>query len=374
MGIPRVVITGLGIASPLGFTIKDFWTSCLRGPKQRSKSPLEGYSWFPLEKKYDTYTLAIHAAKRALKDENDKKMGIFVGGPAYPLPNLVKDNHRLLGAHPTPSAILKGTMAEYLARRFLVEGPIQQLCSGCSSGTIALGKAFISIQQGECQKALVGAVDSVSDSFGYISAVFKQGEGLVKNTDPYCPFDEKAGGIALAEAAAGFLLVEELEQAKKNKRTIIAELIGFKEGFTSNVILAGDPMKDSLLKTLSQLVKNSGYELDDLSYINAHGTGIPSNDKLESSILHYLFGDKPTVNASKGLMGHSLCACGAIEAIVLALSIKEQLVHACPLLTQTISPVNFAKETRSMEIALALSYSFSISGQRAAILMKPYQD
>lgn len=185
------------------------------------------------------------------------------------------------------------------------------------------------------------------------------------------PFSKQRSGFLFNEGAGCVLVLEELEQARSRGADIYAEIVGYEAGSDTYSIVQMDPRGENIASLFEKIGK--GIKVD---YLNAHGTGTTTNDEIEGEVIKRIFGEKsnqPYINSTKGILGHSIGASGALEAAVTALSIKESRVHG-NLTSDPLDDLNLPLKTLTTPIEYALSASYGFGGHNALILFKRYQE
>jgi 3-oxoacyl-[acyl-carrier-protein] synthase II len=275
------------------------------------------------------------------------------------------------------SMVMPNAVSATIGIKFSLGGQNNTVCEACSAGTAAIGQAFESVRQGRCDLAITGGVEYIGDEYGTVFHAFDAGGVLVRNTgDPARanrPFDADRTGMLLAEGGAGLLVIEELEHARCRGATIYAEICGYGETFDAYSLMMIEPSGEAIKRAHRQALDTAGIDVSEVDYINAHGTGTRSNDVAESSVIGEVFSNRVLVNSSKSILGHSLGASGALEAIVCALSLKHQMTHACRNLDNPIADLNFVREVRSYPINVALSQSLAFGGHNSVLVMRQWQ-
>jgi 3-oxoacyl-[acyl-carrier-protein] synthase II len=450
----RVVVSGMGLVTPLGSNISEFWDNCLKQKSSVECIP-EGWGdyhqftstiWSTLPKldlkrhgvsqneslRLDRSTqLAIACCSMALEDagietevrDNSKNLNlknvdsartaVVFGTGAGGVTSFFTShaNHILLKTQKALTALLEKAThpsadigLEEMARiraemevpkrynpfvvsmgmpnaisgsislKFGITGPSVTLCSACASGTVALGHAYKTIKSGVADIALSGGTEYLGDESGSIFRGFDIVGTLAReNGDRYkaCrPFDKKRSGFLFSEGAAAALILEERNHALQRGAHIIGEIAGFAETCDASNIMCIDSNSRHVRKAILSALEEADLPACELDYVNTHGTGTVVNDDAEAAIISDIFGKRPLVNTTKSLLGHSIGASGAIEAIVTLLSIKNHVTHACNNLDEPISDINFVTETRECEIRNGLSQSFGFGGHNAALVFR----
>ncbi len=408
----RVVVTGMGIASPLGSSLASNWDALVNGQSGISKitqfdtkdfeiniageikdfDPLSVITQKEL-KKIDRFSyLAIHAADEALKDsglqaledeEIQKNMGALVGVGMGGLAKIQEQTLLLKEKGPkriTPFFIPQviGNMASGLISiRHKLKGPNYAVTSACASGAHSIGEAFRYIQTGRQTYMLAGGSESVICELAV--GGFAAMKALSKNvSDPKLasrPFDKDRDGFVLSEGA-GILILEEYENAKSRGAKIYGEIVGYGASSDGYHMAAPEPEGLGAAKAMSTALQDAELNADKISYINAHGTSTPAGDRIETDAIKKVFKDHASnliVNSTKSMMGHTLGAAGAIESIFTLLAIKNQ---CSPPTINIETPDELcdldycANITKDLPIEYALNNSFGFGGTNASIVFK----
>lgn len=411
----RVVITGVGVVSPIGNTKEDFWNSLLEG-----KHGFTLEQWFPGQsdelnvkasvkdfsaddlfdkkelRRTDILTqYAVYAADRALKDAGTDfkdldpyRCGVIIGSGiggmettqeemlAYH--NKDKGNKRV-SVFTIPKMI--GNMAAgTVAIRTGFKGVNYCTVSACASGTHAIGEAFHAIKHGYMDVAIAGGTEKCSIGFAY--AGFNNMHAITKSTDvdrASIPFDAERSGFVLGDGS-GIVILEEYEHAKARGANIYAEIIGYGATCDAYHETSPDPEGKGGAKAMELAVKESGRAPETFNYVNAHGTSTPINDKTETAAVKLVFGEHAknmVINSTKSMTGHLLGAAGGVEAVACALQIKNEKVHRT-LGLKVADPecdLDYVPEgTRDMKITGALSNSLGFGGHNACLAFAPVEE
>ena len=412
-GPRRVVVTGIGLLTPVGLDVESSWKNLLAGTsgidlikrfdttQQQVKIAGEIEDFEP--KQYMDHKmarrsgrfaqLAVAASKQALcsaaveiDDSNRDEIGVIIAsaGGVFEMGN---QEHVIetRGAHRVnPLLITKygAYMAAARVGRVLgVRGPNSTINSACASGTDALGQALNMIQNGVADVLLAGAAEAVVTpvgiaTMGVLGALTKEG-----NDDPQRasrPFDATRTGFVLAEGA-GMLLLETEERAQERGAPILAEFLGAGWSFDA----ADDTAPDSAGQALAmqRALRSAGLKPEDVSYINAHGTSTQLNDKAETAAIKIAFGEKEArrvpISSIKSMIGHSGSGAGGVEAVVAVLTIRDNMLpptinyeHPDPECDLDYVP----NEARAHEVDVVLSNSFGLGGQNGSLVMRRYHE
>ena len=409
----RVVITGLGVVSPIGNTVSEFWDNLKAG-----KHGFTLDTWFPgqseelnvvakvkdfdvseyVDKKAarrtDVMTLyAVYAAKKALEDAGTDfsdldpyRKGVIIGSGIGGIQTAEEQiqvyhnkNNSRVSVFTIPMMI--GNMAAgTVAIQTGFKGTNYCTVSACASSNHAIGEAFRQIKHGYLDCALAGGAEACQ--IGFAMAGFNNMHAITKSTDPdraSIPFDKERSGFVLGDGA-GVLVLEEYEHAKKRGATIYAEIAGYGATCDAYHETSPDPSGEGGAKAMELAVKEAGVPFETINYCNAHGTSTPINDRTETAALKIAFGDhayKMAVNSTKSMTGHLLGAAGGIEAIATALQIKNGLVHRTAGLTvdDEECDLDCCKDgNKEMEITGAISNSLGFGGHNATLCFLPVKD
>ncbi|MDR3332617.1 MAG: beta-ketoacyl-ACP synthase II, partial [Synergistaceae bacterium] len=360
----RVVITGLGVVSPIGCGKDDYWNALMEGRCGVGKISLfdtEGHSvkiaaevrnfsvepW--LDKKEARKTdrvihFSIPAADMAVKDSgldldeiDHDAFGVYVGSGEGGI-TTTHENYDIL-KEKGPSRVspffvpmmLSNMPAAYIAMRFRARGPNMAIVTACATATHNMGEAMHAIIRGDADVILAGGAEAAITPIAI--AGFANMKALSTNNDEperaSRPFDLKRDGFIMGEGA-GILLFEELEHAKRRGAHIYAEVRGYGNTCDAYHITAPDPEGEGSVRAIRAAMKMAGWAPDQVDLYNAHGTSTPLNDKTESAAICRVFGDhvkKLPVHSTKSMLGHCLGAAGAVETIASILAIERGLIH-----------------------------------------------
>jgi nodulation protein E len=388
----RVVVTGLGVVSPVGCTRELFWSGLVEGgtgikpiahiPVDRLDIKIAAYaSDFNAESFIESRRLsqmdrfaqmAVFSARAAVADSGVKLDGglaqttaIIVGTGMGGATTLDNSYQRLYGenaprVHPfTVPRLMVNAGASHVAMDLEVMGPTFAVASACSSGTHAIGLAFHMIRSGSTPLALAGGAEACLTVGG-----LKAWEALRVLSPEACrPFSKNRSGLVLGEGSA-MLVLEEREHAVARSALIYAEILGFGMGADAGDLTS--PSVEGMARTMRQALVDAKCNATDVDYINAHGTGTSINDASETHAIRNVFGphaDRLAVSSNKGVMGHGLGAAGALEAVATVLTLQRQIMPPTagyevpdPQCDLDVVP-NTAREA-AMRIALSNSFAF----------------
>ncbi|MFN8389723.1 MAG: beta-ketoacyl-ACP synthase II [Bdellovibrionota bacterium] len=410
----RVVVTGMGMVSPLGNDLKTTWQKLIAGKSgvgritqfdttnYSAQIAAEVKDFDPesiVEKKevkrYDRFTLlALAASIEAWQDSgleghsyDPSRMGTIVGVGIGGLRTLENNHQELLEAGPRRiSPFLIPAMISNLAPgnigiRFNLQGVNYTITSACTSGTHAVGEAFRMISGGLQDVVVTGGAEAAITPLGV--AGFARMKALsTRNDEPERasrPFDRDRDGFVMGEGA-GILVLEELEAAKKRGAKIYGEVVGY--GFSCDAyhITAPPEGGEGAIACMRQALTQSGLSLNQVRYVNAHGTSTPINDPAESRAIRKVFGAEADnglmVSSTKSMTGHLLGAAGGLEAIFSLLAVHTSVV---PPTINLENPdegcdLDYVPNTaREVTIDAAMSNSFGFGGTNASIVVRRLQ-
>ena len=407
----RVVVTGMGLVTPIGNDIASFWDNIHAGKvgigkirnfdttDYKAKLSAEVTDFEPKDymdpkeaKRMDRFSqFAVAAAKQAvemsgidMEKEDAYRVGVSIGSGVGSLMGIEREYDKLLAKgpgriHPLSAPMVLGNMAAAnVAMKFGCHGKCIDVVTACATGTNSVGEAFRSIQHGEADVILAGGVDSSVSRFGV--ATFQALTALTTSEDPLqasIPFDKKRDGFVTGEGA-GVLVLEELEHAKERGAEIYAEIGGY--GATCDASHLTAPLEDGsgAARAMKLAIEDAGLKPEDIDYINAHGTSTPMNDKFETRAIKLAFGKqayKVKINSTKSMIGHLFGAGGAVELIVCIKSILEGYIHQTIGLTDD-DPECDLDYTKGkgiyMPVNAAISNSLGFGGHNATVLVKNY--
>ena len=270
--------------------------------------------------------------------------------------------------------MMPNTVSSSLGIKFSLLGPNRLYASACAAGTVAIGQAFQSIRSGEVDFALAGGSEYLHDRYGGLFRGFDIAGTLI--SDCSCPeqanrpFDEARSGFLFSQGGSAVLVLEDFESARRRDAPILAEIIGYGESFDANNAMALSEDGAGISRMIEMALMDAGINQGDVDYINTHGTGTPVNDAVEASVIERMFDRDTLINSTKSLLGHTIGASGAMEAVVAALSIRDQTTHICHNLENPIADLNFVRIRGSLYIDTVLSQSFAFGGHIAGILLR----
>jgi len=416
----RVVVTGLGLITPVGHSVEETWSALMSGrsgvdyikrfdtEKFPVKFAAEIKDFDPLKyiakkeaRKMGAFIhYAIAAATEAMADagfslteegkfEDDvaENAGTYISSGIGDFWAIEREHSKLLEDGPervSPFFIVSAIVnlaAGQVSIRYGAKGPNSATATACSAGAHAIGDSFRIIQRGDADIMICGGAESAITPMSV--AGFASMRALsTRNDDPLhaCrPFERDRDGFVIGEGA-GIMILEEMESAKRRGARIYAELVGY--GMTADAfhLTMPDETGSGAIRVMQKTLKDAGIEPERVGYINAHGTSTPYNDKFETLAIRKTFGDhayKLAVSSTKSMTGHLLGAAGGIEGVFSVLSLHRNK------LPPTINYVNpdpdcdldyVPNEPREAEIEYALSNSFGFGGTNASLLFKRFEE
>jgi 3-oxoacyl-[acyl-carrier-protein] synthase II len=401
MKCKRVVITGMGIFCSIGKTVEEFLHS-LRGGRtgigpislfDTSKYPSkigaeirdyrgeEFFSKKDLKRLSRTDQFALIAAEEAIKGSGiqcfpPEGVGICLGAGAGGMFE-AEAYHReiLLEGKSSPSLLLPfipSFTTGRVAERFGLSGPKATVTTACSSSATSIGYGADLIRNGNAQAVLCGGSDALSElTFGGFNSL------KAMDPSPCRPFDRRRAGMSLGEGAA-ILVLESLDEAGKRGAKIYAEFLGYGIGGEAYHITAPEPTGTAEARIIEQAIEESGIKPSEIDYINAHGTGTPLNDKVETLSIKKVFGERVysiPVSSIKSMVGHCLGSAGAIEAVTSILSIIHGFVPPTINHQERDEDCDLdyvPGKSRHMEVKVVLSNSFAFGGNCTTLVFGKY--
>jgi len=406
----RVVITGLGMVSPVGLNVSDSWTNVLAG-----KSGIAPLTHFDVSaysvrfggsirdfditdyisnkdaKKMDLFIhYGIAAGMQAVRDsglivteENAERIGVAIGSGIGGLTGIEKGHNAILNGSPrkispffVPSNIIN-MISGNLSIIYGMKGPNYAITTACATATHSIGDAARLIEYGDADVMVAGGAEMATSVTGL--GGFAAARALsTRNDDPEAasrPWDKDRDGFVLSDGA-GVVVLEEYEFAKARDANIYAEVTGF--GMSGDAYHMTSPSKggEGAARCMKIALKNAGINAEDVDYINAHGTSTPAGDLGETQALKSAFGDhayKVAVSSTKSMTGHLLGAAGGIEAVFSALAIRDQVA---PPTINLDNPdpecdLDFVPgEARQMKIDTVMSNSFGFGGTNGTLIFR----
>ncbi len=408
----RVVITGVGIITPLGTGIKKSWNGLIEGRSAVRKIThfdpdgltcqiaaeipdfeIDNFIETKEQKKMDRFIhLGLAASKIAMDDSrlrvndiNSEKIGAIVGSGIGGLSAIERYNRTLLekGYKKISPFFIPMTIINLISGQisiyFGVKGPNSAIATACASGTHSIGDAFKLIQRGVANAMIAGGSEAVITPLGI--AGFASMKALsTRNHEPEKasrPFDKERDGFVMGEGA-GILILEELEHALKRGAKIYAELIGYGLNSDAYHITSPSPNGEGATKCMEAALKDADIPPEKVDYINAHGTSTKYGDEIETVAIKNVFSKhayKLCVSSTKSMIGHLLGASGGVEGVICVLSIFNKTVPPTINLENPDSGCDLdyvPQKARRLDINIAMSNSFGFGGTNACIIFRKF--
>jgi len=407
----RVVITGLGAVTPIGNDVINFWDNIKKGTcgvdviksfditdfKCKLAAEVKDFDvTVALDKrearKMDKYSqYAIVAADEAIKNsgldleaEDSERIAVIVGSGIGGIGTIEKENAKLIERGPskvTPYLIpmIIGNMAAgNIAIKYGAKGMCSSVVTACATGTNAIGDAFHMIQDGRADIIIAGGAEASITPLamaGFISLT-----ALSKSEDPLrasIPFDKERNGFIMGDGA-GIVILESLEHAQNRNAKIYAEVSGYGTTCDAYHITSPSPTGEGAARSMVMALKDANIKAEEVSYINAHGTSTPYNDKFETTAIKVAFGEyayKLPISSTKSMTGHLLGASGAIEAIVCVKALEEGFIPATIgyKVPDEDCDLDYVPNVgRIQQLNYAMSNSLGFGGHNATIILKKW--
>lgn len=410
----RVVVTGIGLVSPLGIGTKESWSALLRGesgagPITRFDASRHSTKIAAEVKKFDPLAFidkkevrkmglfiqyALAAGQLAVRDsgidttllEGDR-CGVHVGSGIGGIATIEETHKVLLEKGPervSPFFLVQAIINEasgQLSILYRSRGPNSAIATACSTSTHTIGDSFRIIARGEADRMLAGGSEAPLSPLG-VAGFCSMRALSVRNDEPHKasrPFDAERDGFLIGEGAA-ILLLEELGVALKRGARIYAEIIGY--GMTGDAyhVTAPSPDGGGAVRVMERALEDAGIEPREVGYINAHGTSTPFNDKIETLAIKRVFGEhayRIGVNSTKSMTGHLLGAAGGLEAGVTALVLYNQVMP--PTINYEYPDPEcdldyIPNVARRAEVIYGLSNSFGFGGTNGCLIMRRFEE
>ena len=410
----RIVITGMGVITPVGNNVNDTWAALLEGKngigpityfdvsKYETRIAGEIKNFDPnevMEKKEVRRTprfiqYGLQAAKEALEQSgllnftglNKDRVAVLLGSGIGGI-NVTEEQMMVLAekgpgrVSPFLIAMLIPNMASaFVAMKYGFRGPNFTIVTACATGTHSVGEGAKLLQRGDAEVCVCGGTEGAITPLGL--AGFQAARSLsTRNDDPEHasrPFDKDRDGFVMADGA-GMVVLETLEYAQARGAKILAEYAGYGASDDAYHMTAPAPDGGGAILSMKNALSDAGITIDDVSYINAHGTSTELNDKTESLAVKTLFGErayKVPMSSTKSMTGHMLGGTGAVEAIICAMSCINNVVHPTRNFVQGGEgcDLDYVPNTkRSVEVNYALSNSFGFGGHNGSIIIKKFR-
>jgi len=408
----RVVVTGLGVMSALGLETEKFWSNLISGKSGVSRIDRfdvekiaskiaaqikdfepENYMDLKLAKRMDRFAqFAFATAQNALIDSglkidssNEDKIGVYIGSGVGGLATLEQQHERLLhkGADKVSPFIIPMMISNMAAAQVSImsgaRGPVSTTTTACAAGSNAIGDAFEMIKRGIADVMIAGGAEAAITPLGM--AGFSNMQALSKRNDEpekaSRPFDRDRDGFVMGEGC-GILILEELNHALRRDARIYCEIFGYGLSGEAYHITALEESGVNVARCVKNCLDEGGIGLEEVDHINAHGTSTPLNDVIETAAIKRCFGGHAyniNINSTKSMVGHCLGASGAIEAVAVVLTMRDNIVPPTINLDNPDEKCDLnytAKVSQKREVNVALSNSMGFGGHNVALGFKRY--
>jgi len=411
----RVVVTGMGVITPIGLTLEEYWNNLLAGTSGAgaitafdasgydTKFACEVKGFDPLKfmdrklaQRCDPFTqYALAAAEMAIKDaglnweqEDRERIGVVVGSGIGGMWTYHKQQETIWqtsGPHRISPFFIPMMIPDIapgrISMRHGLKGPNYSTTSACATSSHAIGDSFMLIQRGDADIMLGGGAEAAITPMG-IGGFNAMRALSTRNDAPQKasrPFDKQRDGFVMGEGS-GILVLEELNHAKSRSARIYAELGGI--GFTADAhhITEPAPGGEGAVRSMRIALRDAGLKPEDVQYVNTHGTSTPVGDKCETAAIKTVFGEhakKLAVNSTKSMIGHLLGAAGAVEAVATTMSVLHNKVH--PTINQEEADpecdLNYIPNSgKDWNVNAAISNTFGFGGHNASLLIKKFRE
>jgi 3-oxoacyl-[acyl-carrier-protein] synthase II len=408
----RVVVTGMGLISPVGLTVEETWQNILNGKSGVSKIEHFDASQFTTQfsacvknfdanlyfsvkeaRKFDVFIqYAVAAAHQAMKDSalvvdesNAHRIGVALGSGIGGLPSIEKTHQVLMqdGPRRISPFFIPGTIINMapgaVSMQFGLKGPNISIVTACTTGTHNIGYAMRTIMYGDADVMVVGGAEMATSPLGV--GGFAACRALsTRNDDPTKasrPWDKERDGFVVGDGA-GVLILEDYEHAKKRGAKIYAELAGFGMSADAYHTTSPSPTGEGFVACMQNAVRDAAISFDQVDYINAHATSTLMGDKIESDAIQKTFGDhakKLCISSTKSMTGHLLGAAGAVEAIFCVLALRDQIAPPTINLDNPEEGCNLdyvPHKARELSLNAVLSNSFGFGGTNGSLLFRKF--
>jgi 3-oxoacyl-[acyl-carrier-protein] synthase II len=406
----RVVITGVGVVSPLGIGNAENWANVTAGNSGISHITRFDVTDFPVKiagevknfdaeqfidkkeiKKMDLFIqYSLAAAHFAMEDSglvidesNAERVGVLVGAGLGGLPSIERYHDAMkeggvkkISPFFIPMLIIN-LAPGHISMKYGAKGPNLSSCSACATGTHSIGDAFHMIKRGDADAMIAGGTESVVTplAIGGFAVMKALSTNNDNPTEASRPFEKSRDGFILAEGA-GILVLEEYESARKRGAKIYAEVVGYGLSGDAYHLTMPAPGGEGAARCMKMALNGAGVNPEEVTYINAHGTSTPFNDLYETMAIKSVFGDhagKLMVSSTKSMTGHLLGAAGGIEAAFCAMAIAESVVPPTMNYHEQDPECDLdyvPNSARQAEVKYAMSNSFGFGGTNATLLFK----
>lgn len=407
----RVVVTGMGAVTPVGNHLEEYWDSLTKGvcgvdfitrfdasdkkvqiaAEVKNFDPLECFEKSDLRKNDLFVQYAVAAAEQAMRDSGaqgtiePERFGVYIGSGIGGILTTTENSNKLCQGAKRVSPFMVPMMISNMASgtvsiRFSAKGPTLPIVTACATSTHAIGEAYRAIRHGYADAILAGGSEAAVCELTL--AGFTSCMALSCNNDPKTacrPFDKNRDGFVMGEGA-GVVLLEEYEHALARGAKIYGEVCGYGNTSDAYHVTAPDPEADGITRAIRLAMEEAGVTADEHTYVNAHGTSTPLNDKSETLAFHQAFGEaaeKVAISSTKSMTGHMLGAAGAVEAIACLKALQTGIIPPTIGL-QEADPdcdLDYTPGTaKKAELHTAISTSLGFGGHNACLVFRKAEE
>jgi 3-oxoacyl-[acyl-carrier-protein] synthase II len=409
----RVVVTGVGLVSPLGIGTEATWEGLIAGRSgigpitrfdtsafsSRIAGEVKGFDseqWLEAKdvRRYDLFVhygiaasrLALESARLEITPENATRVGVIIGSGIGGLSGIAENHATLLERGPRRISpfFIPGTIVNMVAGQVSIrtgaKGPNSATCTACSTGAHAIGDAFLYIQRGYCEAAICGGAEAVINPLA-VGGFASMKALSTRNDEPERasrPWDRDRDGFVMGEGA-GILVLEELESARRRNAPILCEVLGFGMSGDAYHVTAPSEDGDGPARVMEAALQDAGLRPQDVDYINAHGTSTPHGDRVEAVAIKRVFGEhaqRVAISSTKSATGHLLGAAGGLETGVTALAVARDMLPPTLNLDNPDEGCDLdfvPHHARAHEVRVAISNSFGFGGTNACLVLGKLQ-
>lgn len=409
----RVVVTGVGLISPVGIGTEQTWQALKEGRSgigcitsfdasafsARIAGEVRGFDpLLYIEKKevkkmgrfihfaLGATQMAMQASGLVVTPETEEQVGVYIGSGIGGFDVIEREHANLLAGGPKkispffiPATIINLASGQ-VSIRTGARGPNSATATACTTSAHAIGDSFRIIQRGDADAMICGGSEASITPMG-IGGFAAMRALSTRNDNPAAasrPFDAERNGFVVGEGA-GILILEELDFARRRGAPILAELVGYGMGADAHHITSPSEDGSGAFRVMRNAVRDAGVSLDQVGYINAHGTSTPVGDRIETVAIKRTFGEharRVPVSSTKSMTGHLLGGAGGLEAGIVVLALRDQVIP--PTINQTTPDpdcdLDYVPNTaREAHIEYALTNSFGFGGTNGALLFKRFQ-
>lgn len=409
----RVVVTGMGVISPVGNDLDTFWNNLKDGvcgvdkikrfdasglkvsldAEVKDFNPKNYYDSMQEIRKSDLFMqYAMAAAKQAVEqsgilesDLDKERFGVYIGSGIGGINTTIREQDKLRDKGPDMVSpffvpmMISNMAAGAVSIKFGAKGPTLPVVTACATSTHTLGEAYRAIKHGYADAIIAGGSEASINELAMAGFINCQALNLAENPEEgSLPFDKRRGGFVMGEGA-GILILEEFEHAKKRGAQILAEVVGYGNTADAYHITAPDPEGDGAIRAIKNAVSEAKIGDDEEIYINAHGTGTHLNDAMETKAIKAVFGKRAYdihISSTKSMTGHMMGATGAVEAIASVMALKDGVIPPTIGYKEADEECDLdytVNKAANVQVDYAISTSLGFGGHNACIAFKRYE-